>query len=72
MSTREDITLYPLKEIKKIWDNALLDKKITKTIYDDRKFLGFYLEDGTKVTYDPVIGLEIMFNQTTGETLRYN
>ena len=68
----ENATLLPIDQLKQIWDKALLDKKITKTLYDANRFVGFMLEDGTKVTYDSISGIEILVDPATGEVIQYN
>ena len=64
--------MLSIKELKLIWNNALLNKTITKILYDENRFLGFLLNDGTKVSYDSIRGLELMIDPNTGESIRYN
>lgn len=52
--------------IKKFWDSILVDRKITKTFYDDVSLTGFMLNDGVKVEYDhKTKGLYVISDPTT-------
>jgi len=72
MSDTTDVTMLDIGRIREIWDKALVDKTITKALYEEDRFIGFFLNDGTKVTYDPVRGLEVLIDPETGDTIRYN
>lgn len=49
MSEQQDQTA---KQIKEFWDKVLLNKTITKTLYNNYGLAGFLLNDGTKIGYD--------------------
>ena len=59
-------------DLKKFWDAALLDKKITQTFYDGSGFTVFMLNDGIKIEYDRTKGLYISKDNKTNQPIKYH